>query len=102
MTVSAKKAPPQASDWIANADPNRGAINLGGSGGWVDCKYIILVAAGYGTRKWLGFDQNIRNITSGDLGIPLVAVRLGVAGLNKIKVVHLLDFRKEGRRSSVI
>ena len=31
-----------------------------------------------------------------------MAVRLGVAGLNKTRVVNLLDFRKEGRRSSVI
>ena len=77
---------------------------MGGGGRWerVDRKCIILVAAGWGARKWLRFDQTIRNITSGDLGIPLVAIRLGVTGLNKTRVVHFLDLRKEGKKSSVI
>ena len=30
------------------------------------------VATGCCTRNWLTFDQTIRNLTSGDLGIPLV------------------------------
>ena len=42
-----------------------------------------LVAAGWRTRKWLRFDQTIRNLTSGDLGIPLVVIQLGVTGLKK-------------------
>ena len=48
--------------------------------------------------------QTIRNITSGDLGILLVVIRLGVTGLKKTRVVHLLDLfeREEGRRGSVI
>ena len=33
----------------------------------------------------------IRNLTSGDLGISLVVVRLGVTGLKKTRVVYLLD-----------
>ena len=41
--------------------------------------------------------QTIRNLTSGDLGIPLVAIRLGVTGLKKTRVVYLLDLF-EGRR----
>ena len=30
---------------------------------WVDCKYMEFVAAGCCTRKWLRFDQTIRNVT---------------------------------------
>ena len=44
-----------------------------------------LVAPGWCTRKWLKFDQTIRNLTSGDLGIPLVVIQLGVTGLKKIR-----------------
>ena len=39
---------------------------------WVYCKCMKLVAAGSCTRKWLRFNQTIRNLTSGDLGISLV------------------------------
>ena len=39
------------------------------------------VAAGWCTRKWLRFDQTISNFTSGDLGIPLVEIQLGVTGI---------------------
>ena len=39
----------------------------------------------------------MRNLTSGDLGILLVVIQLGVTGLKKTKVVHLLDLF-EGRR----
>ena len=35
--------------------------------------------------------QTVRNLTSGDLGIPLVEIRLGVTGLKKTRVVYLLD-----------
>ena len=36
-----------------------------------------MVAAGWCIRKWLRFDQTIRNLTSSDLGIPLVVIQLG-------------------------
>ena len=36
------------------------------------------------------------NLTSGDLEIPLVVIRLGVTGLKKTRVVYLLDLF-EGR-----
>ena len=47
----------------------------------MDSKYMELVDAGRYTRKWLRFDQTIRNFTSGDLGIPLVVIHLGVTGI---------------------
>ena len=58
-----------------------------GAGGWLDCKYMELVAAGWCTAKWLRFDQTIRNLTSGDLVIPLVVLRLGVPRLRKTRCV---------------
>ena len=36
-----------------------------------------LVAQGWCTTKWLRFNQTIRNLTSGDLVIPLVVIRMG-------------------------
>ena len=61
------------------------------------------VAAGWCTRKWLRLYETIRNLTSGDLGILLVVIRLGVTGLKKTRVVYLLDlFEGRGRRGSVI
>ena len=44
-----------------------------------------LVAAGWCTTKWLRFDQSIRNLSSGNLGIPLVVIQVGVTGLKKTK-----------------
>ena len=35
------------------------------------------------TGKWLRFNQTIRNLTSSNLGIPLVVIQLGVDGLKK-------------------
>ena len=57
----------------------------------------MLVATGWGTGKWLRFDQTIRNINSDDLGIPFVEIQLGVTGLNKTRVVYLLDLFEERR-----
>ena len=54
-------------------------------GGRVDCKYVELVNVGWCTRKWLTFDQTIRNFPSGDLGISLVVIQLGVTGLKKTR-----------------
>ena len=55
------------------------------------------VAAGCCTRKQLRFNQTIRNLTSDDLGISTVVIRLEVTGLKKTRVVRLLDLfeRKE-------
>ena len=60
------------------------------------------VATGSCTRKWLRFDQTIRDLTFGDLRISLVVSRLGV--LKKIRVVYLLDLfqRREERSGSVV
>ena len=49
------------------------------------------VAVGWYTRKWLRLYQIITNLTSGDLGISLVVIQLGVTGLKKNRVVCLLD-----------
>ena len=57
----------------------------------VDCKCMEFVAAGWCTRKWLRFHQTIRNLTSGDLGVLLLVIRLGLTGLKKTRVVYLLD-----------
>ena len=54
------------------------------------------VAVGWCTKKWLRLYQTIRDLPSGDLGIPLVVIRLGVTGLKKTRVVYLLDLF-EGR-----
>ena len=49
------------------------------------------LAAGRYARKWLRFDQTIKNLTSANLGIPFVVIRLRVTGLKKARVVYLLD-----------
>ena len=54
------------------------------------------VATGRCTRWWLRFYQTIRNLTSGDMRIPLVVMRLGVTGLKLIGLLYLLDLF-EGR-----
>ena len=62
-----------------------------------------LVAAGWCTRMWLGLDQTIRNLTSGDLGISLVVIQLGVTGLKKTRsCISWTCLREGGRRDSVI
>ena len=65
---------------------------LGECGLSVDCKCMKFVAKGCCTRKWLRFDQTIRNLTSGDLGISLEVGRLGQFRLKKTKVVYLLEW----------
>ena len=49
----------------------------------MDCKYMELVDVGRCTRKWLRFDQTVRNLPSGDLEIPLVVIQLGVTALKR-------------------
>ena len=64
------------------------------------CRWMELVAAiGWCTRKWLQLHQTIRNLTSGDLGILLVVIWLGVTGLKKTRVVCLSDlFERRGEK----
>ena len=57
------------------------------------------VAAGWCTTKWLRFNQTVRNLTSGDLGIPLVVILLGVTRLRKTGAVYLLNlFERRGAK----
>ena len=56
----------------------------------------LVAAVGWCTRKWLRLYQTIRNLTCGDLGIPLMVIRLGVTGLKKTRVVCVSDLF-EGR-----
>ena len=44
------------------------------------------MATGWCTKKWLRLYEAIRNLTSGDMGIMLVVIRLGVT-----RLVYLLD-----------
>ena len=54
---------------------------------------------GIGRKNWLMFDQTIRNLTSGDLGIPFMLIQLGVTGLKSTRIVYLLDlFEKRGEK----
>ena len=53
----------------------------------MDCRCMEFVAAGLCTRKWFKLYQTIRNLTSSDLGILLVVIRLGVTGLKKARIV---------------
>ena len=55
-----------------------------------------IVAAGCCTRKWLRH-QTIRNLTSGDMATLLAMTGLGVTGMEKIRLVYLLDLF-EGKR----
>ena len=38
----------------------------------------VIRGVGQCRRNWLRLYQTIRNLTSGDMGIPLVVIRLGV------------------------
>ena len=57
------------------------------------------VPAGWCIWKWLKLDQTIRNLTSDDLGIPLVVIQLRVTGLKKTRIEYLLDlFEGKGEK----
>ena len=59
----------------------------------------FVAAAWWCTGKWLTLYQTIRNLTSGDMRILLVLIRLGVNGLEKIRLVYLLDlFERRGEK----
>ena len=49
-------------------------MNVGGAGGGGDSKRMEFVITCWCTKKWLRFDQTIVNLTSVDLGIPLVVI----------------------------
>ena len=51
----------------------------------MNCKCMESVAAGWCTMKWLRFDKSITNLTSSDLGIPLVVIQLRVTGMKKAR-----------------
>ena len=69
----------------------------------MDCKCFDFVVTGYCTEKWLRLDRNIRDLTCGDLEIPLVVVQLGVTRPKRIEFVCLLDLhRGRWRRVGVI
>ena len=54
-------------------------------------------------HKQLRLDQAIRNLTFGDLEIPLVVTGVGVTGLKKTGVMYLLGlFEGRGRSGGVI
>ena len=63
-------------------------------GEWADCRCMEYVDASWCTRKWLRLYQTIRNLTSGDLGILLMVIRLGGTGLRKAMFVYLLELFK--------
>ena len=46
--------------------------------------------------RQLRLDQAIRNLTCGDLEIPLVVIGLVVTGLREVGFVYLLDLFGEG------
>ena len=46
-------------------------------------------------RKVVETYQTRKNLTSGDMGILLVVIRLGVARLKKIRLMYLLDLFEE-------
>ena len=57
------------------------------------------VATGWCTRQWLRLYQAMRNLTCGDMGIPLVETRQEVTGLKKIRLVYLLElFQGRGEK----
>ena len=82
-----KRAPSQTSDRILNADPTRGVANVGC--GWNVSAWNSWLQAGVQGSGWDSF--KIRNLTSGDMGILLVVILLGVTRLKKIRLVFLLD-----------
>ena len=45
---------------------------------WVECTCMEFVAVSWCRRKWFRLYQTIRNLTSGDMRIPLVVIQLGI------------------------
>ena len=66
---------------------------------WVEFRCIEFVATGWGTGKWSKIYQTITNLTSGDMGISLLVIQLGVTGLKKIRLIYLLGlFQGRGEK----
>ena len=87
-----KRAPPQTSNWILNVDLTRGVVNVGC--GWNASAWNLWSQTGVQGNGW--DSQTIRNLNSGDMGILLVVIQLGVTGSKKIRLLYLLDLL-EGR-----
>ena len=49
-------------------------MNVGCEGGEGGSKRMEFIITGWCTKKWLRFNQTIVNLTSVDLGIPLVVI----------------------------
>ena len=65
----------------------------------MECKCMEFMAASCCTEKWLKLYQTMRNITFGDKGIPLVMIRQEVTGLEKTRLMYLLDlFEGRGKK----
>ena len=88
-----KRAPPQTYHQILNVDPTSGAVNV--RCGWNASAWNSLPQAVVQGSGWDSL-QIIRNLTSDDLGIPLVVIRPVIAGLKNTRLVHLPDLF-EGR-----
>ena len=80
-----ERGPYVSVEWSCGHKRNKSLMTLIFGRMVMDCKYMELVEAGGSTRKWLKFDQTIRNLPSGNLGIPLVVIQLGLTGLKKIR-----------------
>ena len=69
----------------------------------MNCKCMELAAAGWCTMSWLRFDQTVRNITSGDMGILFVVIQLGVTRLKKTRsCISWICLKEWGRRGTAI
>ena len=70
---------------------------------WVDCKCMEFLAADWCTKMLLRLDQTIRNLNSGDSGIPLVVIRLRVTRWKRAWSGHvsarLFVWGKRGERA---
>ena len=67
--------------------------------GWMDCKWKELVATCWSTKGCLSFNENIRNLTSGDLGNSTCGNLTGSSRIEKENVMYLLDlFDRRGEK----
>ena len=89
-----KRAPPQTSDQILNADSTRGVVNVGC--GWNVSAWNSWLQPGVQGSGWefiklkeilLPVEIYEKSYISPQYEIPLVVIRLGVTGLKKIRLV---------------
>ena len=64
----------------------------------MNCKHMELITAGWCTRKWMRFDQTIRNLICSDLGIPRVVIQLRGTRLKKTRAMYLDLFEGRGEK----